>query len=82
MGPEGVEVHLTMVVMRGGKVERVEHATLESHAADQVLRAWSQGSPAAGRGRPAVSTRPDPWAPVFLSLSLACSVLAFVALLM
>lgn len=39
------EVHLTMVVVRAGKVDAVEHALLRHQAAARVLAGWATRPP-------------------------------------
>lgn len=57
-----LEVHLTLVVLRGGQVHKVEHALLRDQAARRVAAGWPF-APAAAPGRAAAPVRPLQAAP-------------------
>lgn len=52
---ERLQAHLTLVVLQGGRVVRVEHAHLTGGAAEQVVAGWAARGgyrgPGPGRGR-------------------------------
>ncbi|MFO7173267.1 MAG: hypothetical protein DIU70_009935 [Bacillota bacterium] len=58
---ERLQAHLTLVVVEGGRVVRVEHAHLTGGAAEQVVAGWAarEGHRGQGPGRGRSKSRPS-----------------------